>query len=352
MKPRVFIGSSTKQLQTAHAVQMALAFDCEPVIWTQGVFQLNNSTLDDLIKILDESDFGIFVFGPDDLTLIRDQQYQTTRDNVIFELGLFIGRLGKRRTFFLLPTHVGGFKIPTDLIGVQPAKYDENNSNLLAAIDIACYGIRASLALGIRPDRAQKSSVDQVPIESVLCLASAPYEQLEVQKDIGILEKCFPGKVKSNRSIRSVEFLDMVFSAKAGKGPDILHMVVSHDPKSGSLNFLGKPKDWHRDLAASEEDDLIPAENLVKLLEVSKTRLVVLASCDCLYSASLCFRETNVIAVSGVIGVYEVIKWMDNFYKCLAQGHSLSKAYELTSTASTDRLALFLKKDFCAQIGA
>ena len=118
MRPRVFIGSSAEQLDTAYAVQQNLEYDCEPTVWTQGVFRLSSNTLDDLLRTLEKTDFGIFVFAPDDIAIIRGQQHEATRDNIIFELGLFIGRLGKRRTFFILPREVGsGFRLPSDLVG-------------------------------------------------------------------------------------------------------------------------------------------------------------------------------------------------------------------------------------------
>jgi hypothetical protein len=145
MKPRVFIGSSSESLATAYAVQELLP-DMEVTVWTQGIFRLSSSILDDLIEVLDNTDFGVFVFTPNDLITIREQQFQAVRDNVVFELGLFVGRLGKNRSFFIVPKDRQDIRLPSDLLGVTPAEYDSNrqDGNLLAALGPACNRIRAA----------------------------------------------------------------------------------------------------------------------------------------------------------------------------------------------------------------
>jgi predicted nucleotide-binding protein len=62
MKPGVFIGSSAEQLDTADAIQQNLEHYCEPTVWNQGVFRLSSNALDDLLRTLEKTDFGIFVF--------------------------------------------------------------------------------------------------------------------------------------------------------------------------------------------------------------------------------------------------------------------------------------------------
>jgi predicted nucleotide-binding protein len=103
VKPRVFIGSSVEQLELAYATQEALEHNVESTVWTQDVFTLSQGTVASLIDRLDDSDFGIFVLAPDDVTIMRDVNGRTVRDNVIFELGLFIGRLGADRCFLIVP---------------------------------------------------------------------------------------------------------------------------------------------------------------------------------------------------------------------------------------------------------
>ena len=72
---------------------------------------------------------------------------QFVRDNVIFELGMFIGKLGKKRCFIVSPRTQEPFRIPTDLLGVTPATYNPNRDDgkLSAALGPACNKIRQTI---------------------------------------------------------------------------------------------------------------------------------------------------------------------------------------------------------------
>ncbi|RYE44967.1 MAG: DNA-binding protein, partial [Sphingobacteriales bacterium] len=146
MKPKLFIGSSSEALEVANAIQENLAYDAEVTVWNQGVFKLSSTSLHDLVTALGKTDFAIFVFNPDDISIIRDQTYSTTRDNVIFELGLFIGKLGQRKVFYVLPENEQ-IHLPTDLLGISPGKYNNvrTDKNILAALGPFCNQVRAEL---------------------------------------------------------------------------------------------------------------------------------------------------------------------------------------------------------------
>src|SRR5262249_9670078 len=92
-KPRAFVGSSRQSLDVAYAVQERLEHEVEVTVWDQGIFELSRGTLQDLVANLEKFDFGIFVFGTDDVVKLRGAEYQAARDNVVFELGLFTGRI-------------------------------------------------------------------------------------------------------------------------------------------------------------------------------------------------------------------------------------------------------------------
>ena len=146
-KPRLFIGSSTEHLQLAYAIQENLEHDCESTVWTQGIFSLTEYALESLISQLKTSDYGVFILTPDDVTQIRGEKRATARDNVVFELGLFIGGLGRERTFFVVPRDVDDLHLPTDLLGISTADYDpiRSDDNEVAALGAACNKIRREI---------------------------------------------------------------------------------------------------------------------------------------------------------------------------------------------------------------
>jgi len=148
MKPRLFIGSSVESLGIAYAVQEGLEHFAEVTVWTQGIFELSKYTMESLLDALDETDFGLFVFTPDDITRIRGKELETVRDNVVFELGLFIGSLGKERCFIITPRNSEDFHLPSDLLGLTPATFDADrkDENYNAAVGPACSRIHKAMS--------------------------------------------------------------------------------------------------------------------------------------------------------------------------------------------------------------
>src|SRR3954469_11430737 len=126
MKPRLFLGSSGKQVKLVGAIARGLAevADVEP--WTT-VFNPGVSTLERLVELTHQVDFAAFVFAHDDWTNQVGAEaasgQDSPRDNVVFEAGLFGGALGMRHTFIL---HAKGAKLPTDLLGMTAVRYPED----------------------------------------------------------------------------------------------------------------------------------------------------------------------------------------------------------------------------------
>lgn len=142
-KPSVFVGSSSEGLEVARAIELQFQHDAEITLWTEGVFGLGEPTLESLLNALGRFDFAILVLLPDDLMVTRSQEYMGPRDNVLFELGLFMGRLGKARTFVVCSANPQ-VRLPSDLAGVTVATYDAQRAdgNIVASVGPACTLIR------------------------------------------------------------------------------------------------------------------------------------------------------------------------------------------------------------------
>lgn len=152
MRPRVFVGSSVEGLEVAKAIQANLDRLAEVEIWSQGVFGVTSNTLGDLFDMMDRTDFAVLVLTADDLRARRGEIEATARDNVVFELGLLMGALGRERTAFVFD-RVNAPALPSDLDGINPVTYEVHSTgNLLASLGAACTALQGSIErAGPRP---------------------------------------------------------------------------------------------------------------------------------------------------------------------------------------------------------
>lgn len=131
LKPTVFVGCAYSEgsLKVARLLKEFLREDLDIKIWDEPeVFKLSTTTFENLIKVVEEYDFGIFIFSPEG-ELIRNNKLQfPVTGNVIFEFGLFLGYLGRNRTFVVQNKSNEEVGI-SDLSGMTVAKYswDERN---------------------------------------------------------------------------------------------------------------------------------------------------------------------------------------------------------------------------------
>jgi hypothetical protein len=156
MKPRLFIGSSSEALPIARAIQKELSGDLLVTIWDQDVFRPGTFTVEALLNQVRQTHFALFVFAPDDVTRLRKKTYSAVRDNVVFELGLFMSQLDRRRCLFLLPTTATKFRIPTDLSGITALTYDYAlvASDVHAAVQPAANELREHVKRLVRSEEA------------------------------------------------------------------------------------------------------------------------------------------------------------------------------------------------------
>ena len=140
---RVFIISSAEARDIARVIQNALSHDPFTVyVWTDDVFRVSSYTLNSLEKQIDDSDFAIAIAHADDHTISRGKDWPSPRDNVIFELGLFMGRLGLERAILMEPRE-DRVKLPSDMAGVTTILYRfEAGADAAALMGPACNQLR------------------------------------------------------------------------------------------------------------------------------------------------------------------------------------------------------------------
>jgi predicted nucleotide-binding protein len=134
-RPVVFIGSSAERIDVLRALENAFAHDHKDFIvrsWTEpGAFRASKFPIESLEVKLRTSDFAVLLVEPDDVSISRGAITDSPRDNVIFELGLFMGALTRHRTFLVVPSKVD-LKIPSDLFGMTPLVYETGEADTLA----------------------------------------------------------------------------------------------------------------------------------------------------------------------------------------------------------------------------
>lgn len=139
--PKVFIISSSESLPVAHALRDGLEKDAYIKVWDQGVFFAGGYVLEALEKEVSESDFAVAVAEPDDIVKIRGKTERTLRDNVLFELGLFMGQLTRFRSVLMLPG-IKGVRIPSDLQGLTLLRYEDGGTPIAERIAPVCDAMR------------------------------------------------------------------------------------------------------------------------------------------------------------------------------------------------------------------
>ena len=142
-RPVLFVGSSRESLPIAQAIRVDLDYaDVVVRLWTDGVFGASQFPIIELEKQIQEADFAMLVLGPDDEIVSRNEKSAAPRDNVIFELGLFMGALSHKRTFMIIPRGCD-IKIPTDLLGLTPMDYKSGDlSDLASSLGPVCEQLR------------------------------------------------------------------------------------------------------------------------------------------------------------------------------------------------------------------
>jgi len=219
MAYRIFLGSSSQSKKFVRDLQGELNQSkigdevIDPIPWTHA-FDIGDGTLEGLVEEAEKSDAAIFIFAPDDLIAKSgnetgqrtDNGFYVTRDNVLFELGLFLGRLGRDRVFYVVPENHRKLRLqlPSDLNGITYATYNSELTNPMADCCIKVVNkLSASKSLPPRPklfdafenlrtavktlvDRSNTHSIGVFPtyFKSEICELVARSEKIWIASDV------------------------------------------------------------------------------------------------------------------------------------------------------------------------
>ncbi len=144
-QPHVFIGSSSESLPIAKALETSLqGTNMRVTVWSDGVFGPSHFPVEDLQRKVDSSDFAVLVVGAEDRIISRGLESTAPRDNVIFELGLFMGALTRERTFLTVPKGIK-IRIPSDLLGLTTLAFDPDVAPATVAVAPICIELAAAI---------------------------------------------------------------------------------------------------------------------------------------------------------------------------------------------------------------
>lgn len=147
-RPRVFFICSAEALEIAECIRAGLDHEDATIeIWSdEQIFPAGGYPIEALDRAVDDADFGIAIAQPDDLVRSRHRQAAVPRDNVIFELGFFLSRLGRKRTLLLVPRGEN-VQLPSDFKGLTPLDYKVANKDekLSSALGPTIYRIKQIL---------------------------------------------------------------------------------------------------------------------------------------------------------------------------------------------------------------
>jgi hypothetical protein len=121
---KIFVASSTEALKDARQVCAWIKeAECEPNLWPDS-YGPGEHTVDSLKRTAIASDAAVFILSADDKIAYRGNILSSPRDNIIFELGLFIGTFEGQSVKRAIYCVTGDVKVASDLAGLTCLQLD------------------------------------------------------------------------------------------------------------------------------------------------------------------------------------------------------------------------------------
>lgn len=186
LRPTVFLSSSEEGAGLARAVRSLLERDCRVLFWIDSLVELDAEKRESLVEAVEQADLAILFLVGDELEL-RKSNSRTFRDQVILELGVFMGLLGWDRTLLLCRDDRD---VDLPFPGINVARYAaaRGERGLHAAVESAYRSIRKAFEdLEVRSGRAPLSHRDLLASEE----AELPPKSSEIDQLYAELRQLF-----------------------------------------------------------------------------------------------------------------------------------------------------------------
>lgn len=239
-KLSVFIGSSVESLPVVRVIERRLRENHRLAVtpWTDLPLKPGTHFLASLIAASSSFDAAVLVFGPDDLIISRGKKQRVPRDNVVFELGLFMGHLDTERTIVVAPNEwEANLKVLSDIGSLNRITYPpprlrrsmtfrQKSAILSNALRTATEKLETHLGeLDLREIFRGPISIGLLTHEIIRSFAKALPRTVNTIRNIALdMEQTWPtfrDDILENESIRKVKIETMMID---GRSPQIREM--------------------------------------------------------------------------------------------------------------------------------
>ncbi|MBV8819651.1 MAG: toll/interleukin-1 receptor domain-containing protein, partial [Acidobacteriaceae bacterium] len=158
-----------------------------------------------------------------------------------------------------------------------------------------------------------------LPQPRVLCVSSKQFEET-VGKDLELIRRSFPDMVHHELSVTSAEVRRLLVDNQF----DIVHVAAYICPVYGDIVFSNVDPKTKNDVSGNR--DMLGPEQFAQLVKTSQAKLVVLANNETTPLVARLLPFTNVAFALEPMDLKALRDWIQEFYRLLATGRTLSDA--------------------------
>ncbi|PHR46720.1 MAG: hypothetical protein COA32_09565 [Fluviicola sp.] len=146
-KNKIFIVHGHDERTKLNVARTLEKLDLDPIILAEQPNE--GQTIIEKFELHADVGFAIILLTADDLGRVKSEEEDKyrARQNVLLEMGYFIGRLGRNRVF---PLYESGVELPSDLLGILYNPLDDSDTwkfRLVKELDSAGYAVDANKLL-------------------------------------------------------------------------------------------------------------------------------------------------------------------------------------------------------------